>query len=60
MHGASYSLEISKQLLVIKNNITIKERKAECNSTIEGLEYETKEFALNTIDSGKQKFCVKK
>lgn len=59
MYSVSHNLEVSKPILVIKINIIIKERKIDWNSIIEGLEYETKEFALNPIGSGKQKFCMK-
>lgn len=49
---------VSKSL-VTKNNIIVKERKIDWNSIVEGLEYQTKEFAFNPIGSGKQKFCTK-
>lgn len=59
MYGASHNLEVSKQSLVIKNNTVIKGRKIDWNSVIEGLEYQTKEFALNPTDRSKQKFSQK-
>lgn len=59
MYGASYNLEVSKQSLVTKNNIIIKERRTNWNSITESLEYQTKEFALTPTDRSKQKFCVK-
>lgn len=59
MYGASHNLEVSKQSLVIKNNTVIKGRKIDLNSIIEGLEYQTKEFALNPTDRSKQKFSQK-
>lgn len=57
MYGASHNLEVSKQSLVTKNNIIIKERRINWNSITESLEYQ--EFALNPSNRRKQKFCVK-
>lgn len=59
MYGASHNLEISRQSLVTKNNIIIKEKRINWNSITESFEYQTKEFALNPTDRSKQKFCVK-
>jgi len=58
MYGASHNLEVSKQSWVIKNNILIKDGKTDWNPIMEGLEYQTKELALNPVGSGKQKFCL--
>lgn len=60
MYGASHNLEVRKQSRVIKNNILIKDGKTDWNPIMEGLKYQTKELALNSVGSGKQKFCVGK
>lgn len=48
MYSASHNLEVSKQLLVIKN-ILIKDGKRKWNSIMEVLEQQTKDFALNPV-----------
>lgn len=58
MHVWCFTQPGSKKAVTsYQNNIIIKDGKIDWNSIIDSLENQTKEFSVNPVGSGKQKFC---